>query len=132
MIRLSRRSRFGSAALATAILGLGSAAGLATAPHSLAASFGEFSCRASVVRVTGKALPIGTIEPFVANPQDDPCRTSSAGLIAPTALPTGAGDHIAVANAQTVDNESLNGPSTATADARVVDLQVGGTLARAR
>jgi hypothetical protein len=86
------------------------------------------------VRVTGKALPIGTIEPFVANnrPNGDPCQTSSAGVLAPTTLPTGPGDHIAVANAQTFDDESLNGLSRATADARVVDLQLGGTLVQAQ
>jgi hypothetical protein len=41
---------------------------------------GQFSCRASAIRVAGLPL-IGTIEPFVANPRVVPCRAQNDSLL---------------------------------------------------
>jgi len=145
MIRLSRRSRFGPAVIAATLLGLGSAAGLA-APHAQAADPvppNEFSCRASVVRVQGEG-PLSSlkVEPIVANDGNPPgsgipCRTAHAGGVT-VGLPTGAGDHVSVVTADTNDNEPCPSvpcpqvPFSGTADARVLEAQVGGTLLRAQ
>jgi hypothetical protein len=57
-----------------------------------------FSCRASTARVATLGL---TLEPFVANRADKPCRDDSASLIAPTTIgPVSA----AVINARTDSN----------------------------
>jgi len=139
MNRFIRRYRAGSALLASTLLGLGGASGLLHAPQAQAAN-NNMTCRASVLRITGKALPIGTIEPapLVANAQNDPCRTQSAGLLN-LGLPTGPGDHVSVASAQTTSSTpgatcappDPNCAATAGASARVLEAQVGGTLLKA-
>lgn len=82
---MRRKLRFLAISLGGAVL----AGGVVPAP-----SFAQnnFTCEASVVRVSGEGpLAALQIEPFVANPQNDPCRDASAGLIPNLLLPGNLG-----------------------------------------
>jgi len=132
MHRFSRRSRAGIATLSTALLGLGGFATLASGPAAQASN-NNFTCSASVLRVQGKgSLSSLHVEPFTANAANDPCKTSTDTPFLHVALPTGTGDHVDVITASTTDNEGATpDPNTASAQASVLDVQVGGTLLRA-
>ena len=58
-----------------------------------AAQDNTFTCRASLVRVVGEGplAPLGTIEPVVANEQNNPCTTENAGLLNNLELPADLG-----------------------------------------
>jgi len=64
---------------------LAAAAALATPGAALGAPRGSsFSCRASAARIALTGAP--TIEPFVANAAEKPCRSDHAGVLAPTTV----------------------------------------------
>jgi hypothetical protein len=78
----------------------------------------EFSCRASAIRVSG-LIPIGTIEPFVANAPLVPCKTDnneSAFLTSVTVGPV---------SAAAVQAFTAGFPDAAIAFARVAGASVG-------
>jgi len=132
MSRISRRSRFGAAAVTSALFGLGSVFVLAAGPNAHADGF---TCRASAVRVTGKgALSSLDVEPIVANDGNSPCVANAPTPGVTVNLPTGAGDHVSVLAVATTDDENSGpgNPNSASASARIVEVQLGGTLLRAQ
>ena len=78
---------------------------------------GEFSCRASAIRVSGIIL-IGTLEPFVANEGVVPCKSENDSLLSP-------GVAVGPVAAAAVEAITAAGPNGVGAFARVVGASVG-------
>lgn len=88
-------------------------------PHELGGVIGggEFSCRASAIRVSGLIL-VGTLEPFVANDQVVPCESDNDSLLSP-------GIGVGPVSAAAVEAITAAGPNGVGAFARVVGASVG-------
>jgi hypothetical protein len=117
--RTGRRARLRSVASCAALAALLSAGIAAPAvagpPAPSGGSDGEFSCRASALRVS---LLGGTLEPLVANDADVPCEDESTGLIGP--LPLGP---IAVSGVLTAMTDAT--PAGGHAEASVTNVAIG-------
>lgn len=106
---------------------------------SAASAQASFSCRASAARISN--LPgnlLGTIEPFVANKADKPCRADSEDLIVPTSIggslltvnainvATKVTDLVEAGGSSTVTNPTVNlGNGALVVHADVIDAVAG-------